>query len=418
MTWQRMTLGALGAQAQTGFASGKHAGDGEVLHLRPMNITPLGTLTLEGSKFVESQAGAQRVQRGDILFNNTNSPKWVGKTAWISAADELAFSNHMTRIRVPDDRIVSKFLASYLHFKQVTGYFEAICSNHVNQASVSRRRLLETEVPVPPADEQRRIVAILEDHLSRLDAAEASLARATHRLELQELAGLAQLFKDANRWPRKTAHQLVGEDRSKLVIGPFGSNLKTSDYRGEGVPLVFVRDIRSRSFDSPRAFVDEDKAIELSSHVVIPGDVLITKMGEPPGDTAVYRGDGPAVITADCIRLRPMTGIDSRYVALALGTADARAQIGKITSGVAQQKVSLGRFRDGVSIPVPSRLIQSRIVEQGQELLDSTARLRIGIQQALTRSSALRRSLLAGAFSGRLTGSSAEMSEVAGMIDA
>jgi len=51
----------------------------------------------------------------------------------------------------------------------MNGYFESICSNHVNQASVSRKRLQAVEVVVPPLLEQERIVEILEDQLSRLD---------------------------------------------------------------------------------------------------------------------------------------------------------------------------------------------------------------------------------------------------------
>ena len=56
----------------------------------------------------------------------------------------------------------------------MNGYFESICSNHVNQATVSGKRLKTVEVAVPPLAEQERIVEILDQHLSRLDAALAS----------------------------------------------------------------------------------------------------------------------------------------------------------------------------------------------------------------------------------------------------
>jgi type I restriction enzyme S subunit len=86
-----------------------------------------------------------------------------------------------------------------------------------------------------------------------------------------------------------------------------------SDYTDEGVPLVFVRDIRSESFGGPETrFVTPDKADELASHTVRPGDLLITKMGDPPGDTAIYpEGRPPAIITADCIKLTPHSGVVS-----------------------------------------------------------------------------------------------------------
>ncbi|MEU6597267.1 restriction endonuclease subunit S [Streptomyces flaveolus] len=170
-------------------------------------------------------------------------------------------------------------------------------------------------------------------------------------------------------WRWLTPHEIAGEDRSSLVIGPFGSNLKTSDYATEGVPLVFVRDIRNGLFSNPRAFVSTAKAKELSAHLAVPGDVLVTKMGAPPGDSVVYGGSGPAVITADCIRLRPAPGFHPQYIAYALQAPDARRQVAGITAGVAQLKVSLARFRSGVRIPVPSLPEQERIIEVLEEHL-------------------------------------------------
>lgn len=164
-------------------------------------------------------------------------------------------------------------------------------------------------------------------------------------------------------WRLFTPHELAGEDKTRLIIGPFGSNLKTSDYRADGVPLVFVKDIRQGSFRTPRQFVDSAKADELRSHVAIPGDVLITKMGEPPGDAAVYTGTQPAVITADCIRLRPIDDFDPRFIALAMQAPAVKRQVELITSGIAQRKVSLARFRSGLSIPVPPLEEQRRIVD-------------------------------------------------------
>lgn len=164
-------------------------------------------------------------------------------------------------------------------------------------------------------------------------------------------------------WRFLTPHELAGEEKTRLIIGPFGSNLKTTDYRSDGVPLVFVKDIRQGSFRTPRQFVDRAKSDELRSHVAIPGDVLITKMGEPPGDAAVYTGTQPAVITADCIRLRPIDDFDPRFIALAMQAPVVKRQVELITSGIAQRKVSLARFRSGLSIPVPPLEEQRRIVD-------------------------------------------------------
>src|SRR5262249_2269693 len=107
-------------------------------------------------------------------------------------------------------------------------------------------------------------------------------------------------------WLWSCPEEIKTSDRHSLAIGPFGSNLKVSDYRTEGTPLIFVREIRSGSFGGPNTkYVSKKKAEELMAHSIAAGDLLITKMGDPPGDTAIYPLGAPdAVITADCIKLR------------------------------------------------------------------------------------------------------------------
>jgi restriction endonuclease S subunit len=169
--WAQQPLTEVLTDIQTGFASGKHNSLGVgVVHVRPMNISRTGDLEFHEQKFVQDTS-SRRLARGDVLFNNTNSPALVGKTAFIDTDEDLAFSNHMTRLRVEPSALLPNFLAAQLHGKWMNGYFEAICSNHVNQASVSAKRLQTVEIAVPPLAEQEQIVEILEEQLSRLDAA-------------------------------------------------------------------------------------------------------------------------------------------------------------------------------------------------------------------------------------------------------
>jgi type I restriction enzyme, S subunit len=172
-------------------------------------------------------------------------------------------------------------------------------------------------------------------------------------------------------WCYASPDQMTAFHKNALTIGPFGSSLLKSDYTEEGVPLVFVRDIRSESFGGPDTrFVSPDKAKELASHTVRPGDLLITKMGDPPGDTAIYpEGRPPAIITADCIKLTPHNGLVSgEYLRFTIRASQITEQFARITLGVAQQKVSLGRFRC-IAVPLPPLAEQRRIVAKADELM-------------------------------------------------
>jgi len=57
-----------------------------------MNVSPEGRLSLEQVKYVEV-SDPPLLRAGDILFNNTNSPVWVGKTTCIRRDEQVTYSN-------------------------------------------------------------------------------------------------------------------------------------------------------------------------------------------------------------------------------------------------------------------------------------------------------------------------------------
>lgn len=205
-------------------------------------------------------------------------------------------------------------------------------------------------------------------------------------------------------WTWASIDQLSSSTANALCIGPFGSNLKVDDYRGSGVPLIFVRHIRAGDFDGldPK-FVTESKARELSSHRVLPGDLLITKMGDPPGDVVIYPEDAPtAIITADCIRFAVTdAGVSKPFTLHAMRSKLVQDQIHAISKGVAQQKVTLAEFKR-IAIPLPPEREQLIIAQKAGSIFDDMRRLEEVPAVETTRSAALRQSILKDAFAGKL----------------
>jgi type I restriction enzyme S subunit len=169
-------------------------------------------------------------------------------------------------------------------------------------------------------------------------------------------------------WVHVYVDDIKANSPNALAIGPFGSNLKVSDYREAGVPLVFVRNIRARAFATgDLKFVSSAKAESLRSHHVRQDDLLVTKMGDPPGDAAIYPLAEKGIVTADCIKLTPHPSVNVRYLLHALATPAVERQIIKITQGVAQPKMSLARFRHGVRLSLAPSAEQDRIVAAIEE---------------------------------------------------
>jgi type I restriction enzyme S subunit len=205
-------------------------------------------------------------------------------------------------------------------------------------------------------------------------------------------------------WAWASAAQLSSGVDHSLTIGPFGSDLKVSDYREQGVPLVFVRNIRAKVFGgADTSKVSEDKARELRAHWVSPGDILVTKMGDPPGDACLYPDGQPvAVITADCIKLRPNAELtDSQFLVHAINSHVVRPQILAITKGVAQLKVSLARFKT-IVIPLPPLAEQHRIVAEVERRLSLVEEMELVVEHSVKRAERLRQAVLKRAFEGNL----------------
>jgi type I restriction enzyme, S subunit len=216
-----------------------------------------------------------------------------------------------------------------------------------------------------------------------------------------EASGLPELPAG---WAWASIEQVASDDAYSLAIGPFGSNLKVLDYRDSGVPLVFVRNIRSGRYGGAfTKHVSEEKALELRAHSVKAGDVLVTKMGEPPGDADIYPMDQPrAVITADCIKVSCCPAMmNARFLAWAINSEIGRQQIRPMTQGVAQKKISLGRFSQ-LAVPLASTAEQSEIVEVTSMALQDADERRRAIDHALRQSAAQRKNILQAAFSGQL----------------
>ncbi|WP_263788828.1 restriction endonuclease subunit S [Salinibacter grassmerensis] len=188
--WPSKKLGKIAGIISPGFPCGDHNQEGEgVPHLRPMNISEDGEIDLSKVKYVEEEYTPLRA--GDVLFNNTNSPKLVGKTAHIDLDRDWAHSNHMTRIRDLADGVHSKWVAHWLQFLFRDGYFRMHCRNHVNQASIGVGFLEgKVDVPIPPLSEQRRIIDKIEELFSNLDAGMSDLQTADRQLERYRLSVL------------------------------------------------------------------------------------------------------------------------------------------------------------------------------------------------------------------------------------
>jgi type I restriction enzyme S subunit len=224
--WMWVRLGEIANDINPGFASGKHNKDNMgIPHLRPMNINFKGEIDLSNIKYVQPEKEFDKLMRGDILFNNTNSPELLGKTCYIKENTNWAYSNHMTRIRVNESLVNPAWISYCLHTLFLNGFFKLNCTHHVNQASINTTFLSERiYIPSPPLPEQHRIVEEIERRLSIADATEKTIDQCLKQAERLRQSILKMAFEgklvpqDPNDEPAEKLLERIKEEKEKKSV--------------------------------------------------------------------------------------------------------------------------------------------------------------------------------------------------------
>ena len=260
---------------------------------------------------------------------------------------------------------------------------------------INKNALGRLPVPVAPPADQRRIVALLEDHLSRLDAADAGLVTRDLRLDALKRSVLAQLHDG---------------DPVRLADLAWDSGYGTSEKcvaDGSGVPVVRIPNLVNGGVDLRDEKRVADGNADVSSSMLATGDLLIVRTNgsvDLIGRSAVVQDDIDAAFASYLIRYRVRGDlVRPAWVQAMLSTPQVRRSIEPLAaSSAGQYNLSLAKL-DPLELPVPSLDQQDAGLARLREVEESSAALRSGISRARSHSAALRRSLLAAAFSGQLT---------------
>lgn len=263
-------------------------------------------------------------------------------------------------------------------------------------ASIEWPKFQQFELPVPPLDEQRRIVELLEDHLSSLDAADAYLDTSRQRLRTMQQAALANC-RDGELRPLAGVAEIQGGIQKQPKRAP----------RGNAHPFLRVANVTAHGLK-----LDEIHQVELF-------DGELERLKLQAGDLLVVEGNGSASqigraalwdgSIANCvhqnhlIRVRPTDKVLPEYLEAVWNSPENRARLTQVASSSSGlHTLSVSKLKQ-LSVPVPSIARQRELVDEVVAVTHIGVRLGASIAAAAQRKKALRRSLLAAAFSGQLT---------------
>ncbi|HEY3045116.1 MAG TPA: restriction endonuclease subunit S [Vicinamibacterales bacterium] len=394
-----MPLKKLAVDMQPGFASQPTTSDLGVPQLRTNNVSAEGRLDLSELKYVPalpSDIERYSLMAGDILFNNTNSPALVGKTAFFRESGQFLFSNHMTRIRIDQALAEPRYVARFLHWTWSQGAFRPFVTQWVNQAAINRAQLAAVPVPLPALSEQRHIVEILD----QADCLRCLRAGADAKAESILPAIFFKMFGDPVTNPKGWRESPI--DRVADVQG--GLQLSEKRKGNIDVPYLRVANVYRNRLDLSEIKTLSVTQPELDRTRLTAGDVLVVEgHGNPAeiGRCAVWDGSiDPCVHQNHLIRARPNPSrLRPYFLSRFLNSAAGRQHLlrcGKTTSGL--NTITVSNVKSAV-IFLPPVDLQQRF-EEGVACEDTTCKLRNVASAALER---LWNLLLDRAFSGSLT---------------
>ncbi|MDZ5145104.1 restriction endonuclease subunit S [Microbacterium testaceum] len=347
------------------------------------------------------------VQPQDVLLSKIN-PRI--NRVWLVAEDrgyEQIASPEWIVLRTDGQRLDPRFLMHYLRSPRfrdwISGAVSGVTGSHTRAKPAEAMRQL---IPLPSLAEQRRIIDILEDHSSRLDAAAAAVRTAESRLTGLKTAQFRRLL------PPGAPTQFLGD---LAVRSGYGTSTRCVP-KGPGVAVVRIPNLVDGRVDLTDEKRAADPSVSLAPLMLEAGDLLVIRTNgsrDLIGRTAVVQDDVTASFASYLIRFRfNRSLVDPLWVDLAMNEPSVRREVeSRAASSAGQYNLSLAKL-NALAIPVPDPMEQPKILREMRELASAQARLIRGLTDARRRDGQLRQALLAAAFSGQLSGAASDSDRI------
>ncbi|WP_323670770.1 restriction endonuclease subunit S [Candidatus Poriferisodalis multihospitum] len=329
---------------------------------------------------------------GDVAYARLRP--YLNKVAMV---DRAALGSAELIVLPPSDALVPEFLRHQLSSSRFVKFAQEESTG--DRPRLKWRQMRHYAFAVPSLAEQRRIVAAIEEHFSRLDAVESSLVDTRRRLDVLRGITMDRAFYDAE------AERAVKIGDLAEVSGGIQKQPKRRP-RQNRYPFLRVANVGRGQLDLAEVHEVELFEGEIARFRLEQGDLLVVEGNgsvNQIGRAALWGGEvDDCVHQNHLIRVRPGDELLPEYLALcwnAPRTANQVRAVASSTSGL--YTLSTSKVKS-VGIPVVPLSDQRRIVDQLGILLNGIEQARAAAVNAQSRALTLRRSILSQAFSGQL----------------
>ena len=304
---------------------------------------------------------------GDILLARSGAT--VGKSFYYRSEFGIScFAGYLIRARVHKSKLASRF--AYWFF-QSDSYWKYVSGSQIKATiqNVSAEKYGDLYLSLPlTINEQTQIANFLDHETTKIDhliekqqqliellkeKRQAVISHAVTKgldpnVQMKD-SGVEWLGEVPEHWTKSKLVSVADGTKGCFVNGPFGSDLLANELRDEGVPVVYIRDIKPTGYKrKSTVHVTEQKARQLEICNVKVDDVIISKVGDPPGDACLYpKGEPDAIVTQDVIRIRvDRSRFNPKFIVYLLNSDFGRLVMDNISVEGTRKRVSLGDFKD------------------------------------------------------------------------
>ena len=259
----------------------------------------------------------------------------------------------------------------------------------------SPQAILGLRIPIPPIDEQERIVEVLDETFAAIDKAKVNIERnLTNARELFQ-SRLNDIFSNPSEdWEIRPLGEI-----SAIRYGH--TDKSNADFRGpKFLRITDIQDgvVNWESVPRCNPMTEQDWA----KYELRKGDIVFARTGATTGKSFLLPDVEDAVFASYLIRVRLHQLDAAPFVALFFESPEYWAVVAEGTTGSAQGGFNAKKL-SSLSIPLPPREVQAEVIMELSELRRNVRNLEDGYQAELNSLEELRQSILEQAFEGKLT---------------
>lgn len=313
-------------------------------------------------------------------------------------------NNHAHILKSFYDEVGNKYLCNYLNVFNYKGYI-----NGTTRLKLTQKNLDIIPIPLPPINEQQRIVNIIESLFAKLDRAKELIENTLAQWEQNKMAILHKAFTGelTAKWRKENNIDLsswqdyqLKDICEKITDGTHNSPINTDlgDYM-----YITAKNIKEEGIDlSKITYVSSDIHEKIYARCNVEfGDVLYIKDGATTGIATINTIKEQFSLLSSVAVLKPKKNkLLAKYLVYKLNSNEVRNMMINNMSGVAITRLTLTKIKQA-KMKFPTIEEQQEIVNILDKLLAKYNKIK-NLEQQLEKIELLKKAILAKAFRGEL----------------